>query len=101
MFHHADRDDRKSVGIAFEGGGRGGVDNRDGAGVLRDEGGCWVSEDMIDRGLRCGVSLADAMLGCWWWYGYVSGYWYRWSKLYVFSAYVVGDDSPMTEVVDN
>ena len=39
LFHHAEREDLKSVGIAFDGGGMGGVDMRDG-GVLTPEPDC-------------------------------------------------------------
>jgi hypothetical protein len=41
----------------------GGVDIRDGGVFTPDGCGCW-RVDMIDRGIRCRVRLADAMLGC-------------------------------------
>jgi hypothetical protein len=64
LFHHADRDDLKSVGIAFDGGGIGGVDIRDG-GVFTPGAVCeGPSADMMDRGIRYRDRLADAMLGC-------------------------------------
>jgi hypothetical protein len=52
----------KSVGIAFDGGGMGGVDIRDGGVFTPDGCGCW-RVDIIDREIRCRVRLADAMLG--------------------------------------
>ena len=63
LFHHDENDDLKSVGIAFDGGGMGGVDIRDGGEFTPELGGC-CRVDIIDRGIRCRVRLAEAMLGC-------------------------------------
>lgn len=63
LFHHAESDDLKSVGIAFDGGGIGGVEILEG-GVLTPEVVAWASEDMmdVDRGDRYRVILAAAIL---------------------------------------